>query len=300
MKKEKRYSLYRHTSPSGKVYIGITCQPVEHRWNHGRGYMNIKKTPFKSTIIKYGWDNIKHEVLFTNLSEERAKHLEIELIRHYRSLGISLNFTDGGDGCHGCTPWNKGIKVPFEQSNKRKGCHLTEEHKHKLSEAHKGKYVDTSHLRTAECIEKIKLAKIGTHRTEEEKRKISENSAKAKQVLEYNLDGEIIHSFKSTVEAGKFYSIDRSNVANSCRSKTLCQGHIFLYADDSVEPSEVRYGRYRAGRAVIAKNTCTGEIKEFHSASMCARFLGYKSANSLKKAIKNRFIKNGWEVKYAA
>lgn len=299
MKKEKRYSLYRHTSPSGNVYIGITSQPVEHRWNHGRGYMNAEKTPFKSTIIKYGWDNIKHEVLFTDLSEEIAKHLEIELIRHYKSLGISLNYTDGGDGCHGGIPWNKGIKVPYEQSNKRKGCHFTDDHKQKLSIAHKGKH-PKGHKWTESQRAKLIPQLIGRHHTEDTKRKISENSAYSRKVVEFNLAGEIVHTFNSASEAGRFYNIDSSNISKSCRNKLLCQGHIFLYTDDMVDVSEVRYGRFKAGRAVIATNVNTGEVKEFHSESMCSRFLGYKSTTSLKKAIKNNFIKNGWEVKYAA
>lgn len=101
---DKRYYLYRHITPSGKVYIGITCQKPENRWNNGRGYFNAIKTPFKSSIMKYGWENIKHEVLFSNLTKERAKNLEIELIRHYRLLGISLNVTEEGEGTTGIIP----------------------------------------------------------------------------------------------------------------------------------------------------------------------------------------------------
>lgn len=89
------YKLYRHTSPSGKVYIGITRTSVYARWNRGRGYRECKA--FYNAILKYGWNNIKHEVLFTNLEGDKAKKLEIELVRHYKSLGISYNISDGGD-----------------------------------------------------------------------------------------------------------------------------------------------------------------------------------------------------------
>lgn len=34
-----KWTVYRHTSPSGKVYIGITSQNVERRWNSGKGIM---------------------------------------------------------------------------------------------------------------------------------------------------------------------------------------------------------------------------------------------------------------------
>lgn len=33
---DKLFTVYRHTSPSGKVYIGITCQDVKNRWQNGR------------------------------------------------------------------------------------------------------------------------------------------------------------------------------------------------------------------------------------------------------------------------
>ena len=56
--------LYRHTSPSGKVYIGIT-RDVNIRWsNKGYRYLTYNSI-FGKAILKYGWDNIKHEILFT-------------------------------------------------------------------------------------------------------------------------------------------------------------------------------------------------------------------------------------------
>lgn len=292
---EKRYSLYRHTSPSGKVYIGITSQPVQNRWNHGRGYMNAEKTPFKSAIIKYGWDSIKHEVLFTNLSEEKAKHLEIELIRHYKSLGISLNYTDGGDGCHGIVPWNKGIKVPYEKSNKRKGIPLTEEHKQKLSIAHKGKHIK-GHKWTEEQRAKRISQLIGRHRTEETKRKISENSASSRPIIEVDSNGIIIHTFASSVEVGRFYGISSSWVNRACKKHHVCNGHYFMFKDYIVDVSKIRYGRYKDGNQITIKNRETGEIKQFNSEQACARFLEIKSP-ALRKAIEKGYpIKVVWDV----
>lgn len=94
--KNKLFTIYKHTSPSGKVYIGITCQNVNNRWQNGKIYKD--STYFKRAIRKYGWKNIKHEILFSNLSKQRAINLEISLIRHYKNLGISYNITDGGEG----------------------------------------------------------------------------------------------------------------------------------------------------------------------------------------------------------
>jgi len=89
------WCVYRHTSPSGKVYIDIThYKDPQKRWGKN-GILYSKCSVFYRAIQKYGWNNIKHEILFSELSEERAKNLEVSLIRHYRNLGISYNMTIG-------------------------------------------------------------------------------------------------------------------------------------------------------------------------------------------------------------
>lgn len=65
------YTVYLHTSPSRKRYVGITCQKPKHRWQNGLGYCYNEY--FTNAIKKYGWDNIKHEILFENLTKEEAK-----------------------------------------------------------------------------------------------------------------------------------------------------------------------------------------------------------------------------------
>ena len=131
------YTLYKHVTPSGKVYVGITNQKPEYRWNNGKGYMNIKDGPFKRSIFKYGWDNIQHIILVEHLSEVQAKQWEIRLISHYKQLGISLNITNGGDGTCGCQAWNKGTIgiVKGYWKNKK----MSEEHKLRLRYSHLGK-----------------------------------------------------------------------------------------------------------------------------------------------------------------
>ena len=88
--------IYKHTSPSGKVYIGQTCQKPEHRWDNGKGY---KSGYFASAIKKYGWDNFKHEILFKGLDQLNADIIEEDLIFYYKSilevlwkLGMDLMF----------------------------------------------------------------------------------------------------------------------------------------------------------------------------------------------------------------
>ena len=47
--------VYKHVSPSHKVYIGITHLLPSQRWCRGNGYKN--NPMFYRAIKKYGWDN---------------------------------------------------------------------------------------------------------------------------------------------------------------------------------------------------------------------------------------------------
>lgn len=92
------WCVYRHTSPSGKVYIGVTHH-INPELRYGKNGISYKPcVVFYRAIVKYGWENITHEILFENLSEKEAKQKEIELIKFYHDQNISYNMTIGGDG----------------------------------------------------------------------------------------------------------------------------------------------------------------------------------------------------------
>jgi len=79
--KDNTWIVYRHTFPNGKVYIGITVGEPEKRWRGGFGY--AANGPMFRDIVKYGWDNISHEVLYSNLSEIDARKQERDLIEKF-------------------------------------------------------------------------------------------------------------------------------------------------------------------------------------------------------------------------
>ena len=98
-KNEKLWSVYIHTSPSNKVYIGI-AKDVKHRWrNQGSGYKGSNRIYY--AIKKYGWDNFKHEIVATNLTREEACEMEIELINKYHSTDTRYGYNMKEGGQHG-------------------------------------------------------------------------------------------------------------------------------------------------------------------------------------------------------
>lgn len=121
------YIVYMHTTPSGKRYIGITSQLPCQRWKRGKHY---KTQVFGRAVEKYGWDNIKHEILHTGLTEEEAKAKEIELIAKYRTTEYEYgyNITQGGN-----TSSNKGKPPTEKQLNcLKKGWKESEKRKRKV------------------------------------------------------------------------------------------------------------------------------------------------------------------------
>lgn len=94
-----------HTTPNGKRYVGVTIfKNVNRRWQNGTGY---KTQLFGRAVDKYGWNNIVHEVLITDMTKAEAEAWEKETIALYRSdeRAHGYNILSGGDA-------SLGIKKP--------------------------------------------------------------------------------------------------------------------------------------------------------------------------------------------
>lgn len=126
------YIVYKHASPSGKVYIGITSQSVNRRWRNGDGYKS--NAYFTRAIQKYGWDSFKHEILACGLSKEDAENMEIQLIQGYQSNNpdFGYNIDNGGNAMGKRSDATKKKLSEISKANPSRywlGKHLTEEHK---------------------------------------------------------------------------------------------------------------------------------------------------------------------------
>ena len=137
------YTVYCHIFPNGKRYIGITNQEPKRRWRDGKGYYG---QVVYDAILKYGWNNIKHDILFTGLSKEEAEKKEIELIKAFEtdSHKRGYNVESGGNTARlseNTKDKLRKIKQEYFKTHKHfnAGKHWSEETKRKISESNKGK-----------------------------------------------------------------------------------------------------------------------------------------------------------------
>ena len=149
------YSVYKHTNKiNSKVYIGLTGRTPEKRWANGLGYKPKGKNQsayFYNAILKYGWDNFTHEILYTELTKQQAERIEIFLIGQYKSNQREFGYNiDNGGNCRGkmseetkkkiSESWSENRETRSKKiSDGKKGYKFTEEHKKHLSEAKKGR-----------------------------------------------------------------------------------------------------------------------------------------------------------------
>ena len=170
--KTASYSVYIHTTPNNKRYIGITCQDTKKRWGNGNNYS--KQPYFSNAIKKFGWNNIKHEVLFTGLTKEEAEQKERELIAFYKSNNreYGYNIDNGGKSKGRCSEETKKLLSEIQKGWKPSEYMLQ-----------RAKEVNTGRHCSKETREKIRLSNIGKIVSNESKLKMS-NSHKGKHLAD--------------------------------------------------------------------------------------------------------------------
>lgn len=186
-KTENSYSVYIHTFPNGKQYVGITMTEPARRWNGGSGYR--KQPKIMNAIKKYGWENIHHEIVATGLSQKEAEEMEIRLIRDMNTIKNGYNVDNGGNasGTH-----TEETRTKISRGNKgKKKPPITEERRKMISEKNAGQgnpfYGKHHTAKTKE--EHAEFMKgndyfKGHHHTDEYKR------AKSEQMAEKYKDGK--------------------------------------------------------------------------------------------------------------
>lgn len=197
------YTVYKHTTPNGKVYIGITGLKPEQRWNNGNGYRG--NAHFYRAILKYGWENIEHEIVENGLTKEQACDLEIELIAKYDATNPRNGYNNSTGGECSALGMHQSAETRRKISESLKVAYINPELRRKLSESHKRACLNPEYRRklselrkgsnnpsygkhpvawnkgqkgahhSSETRRKMSEAHKGTHHSPETRRKISES-----------------------------------------------------------------------------------------------------------------------------
>ena len=192
------YIVYKHTSPSNKVYIGITRQDPHKRWQSGWGYED--NNYFFNAIRKYGWQNFKHEIICEGLTEEEAKEKEIELIAHYDSTNREKGYNrDLGGSLRTRDSVERSVKAWHENGNADKLRERIKEH---------WKDEEKAELHRQHLSESLRSEETNAKLSENMKKRYEDPVIKAKQIRLLN---EIrgLRTEESYKEAGKKISKHR-------------------------------------------------------------------------------------------
>lgn len=234
----KKYVVYEHVSPSGKIYVGQSCQ-LNVRWEgNGSRYLNKNKEGkfiqriFANALLKYGWDNFEHRIILEGVSKSEADYAEKYLIKWYKLHKMSYNITDGGEGTTGIERhWSQEMRLYFskirQKYNPRTGQHHTEETKRKISIGNKGKKVD------AKGRDNMSKAHLGT-KSPWRWRKIYAFDKNTKK---------LVAEFSSITEAAKHYNLTSCGITQSASGKCSTAGNYVWSYFPSVDEDDVRFDR---------------------------------------------------------
>lgn len=253
---ERRYIIYCHTSPNGKLYYGQTCRSFEIRCGlNGMGYCD--HSHFWNAIRKYGWNNIKHEILFDNLTQEEANILEMFYIWRYNTMNskIGYNKSSGGES----PIFSKETKLKHSIQTKRMWKNL--EYKNRLSKIQRKsqlkRYEDPKeHIKTSEgqrrrymnyeerkktsdAIKNYFINNPEAHKLMSENRKKyhmehpERRQSMCKKVAQYDLEDNLIKIWNSQVEAEQTLGFKARTIGSCCRNiRKTAHGFIWKFIEN--------------------------------------------------------------------
>ena len=228
----KKYIVYKHTSPNGKSYIGITSQTTSERWGvNGSRYLK-ENSYFANAIRKYGWDNFSHDILASGKTKKEAIELERNLILLLRTQNkrYGFNVTAGGDG----------VENPSKEVRRRIGAaHSRPTNQYTLD----GEYIRTfkSATQAAKSVDGDAFTSTGgiggaltgirtswhgfqwRYDTGNNRGKIQpiRVTPYRRAVCQYGMDGKYIKTFESAAEAGRSVGGNGQNITKCLRGKIM-------------------------------------------------------------------------------
>ena len=256
------YTVYMHKTPNNKVYIGVTCHSVLHRWHSdGSGYKT--QTLFWRAIQKYGWNNIEHIIIAENLTKEDAYKMETVLIAQYKSNNSEFGYNTslGGEHSH-C------------------GCTASDELRKKLSDAHKGKSLTEGQLNN---LKRIHARNRGKSLSDETKAKISKANSGKVRTPEMVEAMRLRATGKPSPNKGKLMSEEQKEKIR----KTLTGHKVTEETREKLRNSSARYwqgkSRSKSTKEKIRKSLTGRHLSEETKAKVSASMRRYRASMKEKQ-----------------
>lgn len=223
---EHNYTVYMHICPNNKKYIGITKQNPKKRWINGKGYKT--NDYFFRAIQKYNWNNIKHEILFNNLTKEEAEQKEIELIAFYKSNQREYGYNIENGGHINCV--NKETKLKISKTMKEK----------------------ETFKNNPNCFKKGQKSPMkGKKHSEKTKLKIKEKREKQVMLSNKILCVETNEIFDSANEVEKKKNFSAKYIRTSCNDKNTAYGYHWKY----IKPKKRKKSKHKNSKIVLCIET---------------------------------------------
>lgn len=255
--------IYILLFPNSKVYIGQS-KNVERRFKE---YKNGNSQVIHRAIRKYGYDNVKREILVScnKLNQKQLDFFEKFWIKVYNSTdnNYGYNISPGGNGNPGLSGKNHpnfGKKLSIDTIEKIRLKSIGRKHSietcRKISKGNIGRKmteinkeilrkIHTNKIVSQETREKIRRANIGriskfkgkTYNLSQEQvleKRLLSNTRKI--ILQYDLNGNFIKEWNSIREVAKYFKVSHSDIAKN-RNNNHRSVRGYLWVDKILSPN---------------------------------------------------------------
>lgn len=224
--REKTIGIYSvYCKISYKYYIGYSTDVYERLKTHKRNLLYKKHVNehLQNAWNLYGEENFEFEVLWECEEEFLASEENYWanlLGTHNKEFGYNERLT------HPCKKYRHGSLTRKKISKAKTGKKLSEEHRLKCKNGRKNfKWSEEHKKRISQFFREYK-----------ESPDYVDNS---KKVYQYDIEGNFIREWKSTMEIERVLNINNARVSDNCRGVTKrCKKYIFKYVfeGDKVSP----------------------------------------------------------------
>lgn len=208
--------VYKATTPSNKVYIGITSSTLENRiaahFSQTRRKLSNKRHTLFSNALKKYKNNIIFEILEDKCSFEEALFLEKYYIKYFDGTNRKLGYNISSGGKGRSAKHSEKTKEIIKQKNQQNPIFK------KCAEKLKDFYIKNPNIRS-----------INGKKGMTEQRKQESILLLSKYVIRIPIEiynNEICLKFNSIKDATKFVKTTPSNLGEALKNNRVCKGYM--------------------------------------------------------------------------